>query len=66
MILIHVTNPRIRIPLVTNNITVSQAVLVFNRDSKRMNLTFPLKEFPVSNKNPLSNSNKHIYHWYNS
>jgi hypothetical protein len=59
-------HPRMRTPLVTNIITVSQAVLVFNRKRKRMSLTFPLKEFHVSNKNPLSNNNKHICHWYNS
>lgn len=66
VILIHVTNPRIRIPLVTNIITVSHAVLMFNREIKRMSSTFPLKEFPVSNKNPLSNSTMQICHWYKS
>ena len=59
-------HPRIRTPLVTNIITVPQAVLVFNSKSKRMSLTFPLNEFPVSNKNPLSNSTKHICQRYNS
>jgi hypothetical protein len=52
MILVHVA---IRTPHVMNTVAASQSVLGFKRESK--------KQFPVNNKNPMSNSTNYTCDW---